>query len=111
MLGVIQLAQFHIGLLDGVFLGHVGGLQLGNLRQTLGRGHNGLGQVGCSLLEIIDKIHGSTSLKYGLPFTEPILAYFLPPRKDLMLDLMVFLSLLRGDFRKGPGGFPPGPWS
>ena len=67
VLGVVQLAQLHIGLLDGILFGHVGGLQLRNLRQTLGRGHNGLGQVGCSLLEIIDKVHGSTSLEIRYP--------------------------------------------
>ena len=45
MLGVVEAAQLCIGLLDAALLGQIGCFQLGDLRQALGRGDAGLGQV------------------------------------------------------------------
>ena len=59
LLGVVQLAQLNVGLLDGILLAHIGGLQLGNLRQTLGLGNTGLGQIGGLVLQSIKKSHVS----------------------------------------------------
>jgi len=44
LLGVIELAQLDVSLLNGVLLAQVGGLQLGDLGQALGLGHTRLSQ-------------------------------------------------------------------
>ena len=44
-LGVVEFAQVYIGFADGVLLGGGGDVQLGNVRELLGLGRAGLGQV------------------------------------------------------------------
>ena len=56
-LGIVQLADLHIRLLDGVLLAGVVQGQLGDLRKLLGLGHAGPAQIHCTILQFIQKSH------------------------------------------------------
>ena len=63
VLGVVQLAQLYVGLLDGILLTHVGSFQLGDLRQLHGFRNPGLDQIRRFALQFVKKCHSANLLK------------------------------------------------
>lgn len=79
LLGVIELAQLDVSLLNGVLLAQIGGLQLGDLGQALGLGHTGLSQVHGAVLHVIKETHREASF---ILKRASILSHFCLRRKD-----------------------------